>query len=221
MASVIQDYDDQLNEIEEEIRSGIDSLAKLKGNARQEKVTFTEKRIERARQVFNSFKMEIPELAPADRRTYQARAKDHQNTLNKLLSDLSWAKTEKDREDLVAGAKPARSTDPNQMTTGQLAQAGVDTQNESLSSLERSKRTIETTEAVGRATAGKLKEQTEQLSRISDDLDKIETQLKRADRELKAFIRRMMTDKIILCFLCILACGIVAAVALTIYNKQK
>lgn len=219
--SVIADYDDQLTEIEDEIQAGIDSLPKLKGNTRAEKVVFIEKRIERARQLFQSYKMEIPDLAPVDRRSYQNKAKDHQSKLNKLLGDLQWAKAERDRDDLMAGAKPARPQDPSQMTAGQLAQAGVEVQEDSLSSLERSRRTIEQTAEVGRETSGKLKAQTEQLGRIGDDLDKIETTLKRADRELRAFIRRMATDKVIMCFMMLIVLGICAIIIYQIVNKSK
>jgi SNARE protein len=87
--------------------------------------------------------------------------------------------------------------------------------------LERSRRTIEQTAEVGRETSGKLKAQTEQLGRIGDDLDKIETTLKRADRELRAFIRRMATDKVIMCFMMLIVLGICAIIIYQIVNKSK
>lgn len=216
--SVIQDYEDQLTEIEDEIQAGIDSLTTLKGNVRAEKVSFVEKRIERARQLFQSYKMEIPDLAPMDRRSYQNKAKDHQTRLNKLLQDLQWVKVDRNRDDLMAGSRavPTRNTDPSQMEAGQLAQAGVEVQEDTFSSLERSRRNIEQTTEAGRETSAKLKQQTEQVNAISEDLTRIDTTLKRAGRELRAFIRRMATDKVIMCFLMLLVLGIVAAVIVTI-----
>jgi hypothetical protein len=67
---------------------------------------------------------------------------------------------------------------------------------------------------VGAETAAKLKEQTEQLERVNADLDKIDTNIARARRQLRVFMRRMMTDKIILGFLFLIVIGIVVVIIL-------
>ena len=51
---------------------------------------------------------------------------------------------------------------------------------------------------VGTETAEKLRGQTEQLRNIDVDIMKVKSNLNRADVLIRAFVRKMMTDKIIM-----------------------
>jgi hypothetical protein len=156
----------------------------------------------------------------------EQKAADHEREMNSLKERLQWAKTEQGRHELMGAAASgggARSRrDPATMGTGELVQAGLDLQDDSLGSLGRGKRIVSQTEEIGRETGTKLKEQTEQLNVMSEDLDRIESTLKRADRELRAFIRRMATDKLIMGFLLLIVLLIAVAVIYTaIKGKDK
>ena len=67
---------------------------------------------------------------------------------------------------------------------------------------------------MGAETASKLKGQTEQLKNIDQDIMKVKSNLKRADLLLRAFMRRMATDKIFMVFMCLIFCGIITIIAL-------
>ena len=72
-------------------------------------------------------------------------------------------------------------------------------------SLKRTAAMVDESENLGNEAAGTLKKQTDQMKENLDKLEVIEGQVDKAKKELNAFIRRMMTDKIILCFAILIA----------------
>jgi hypothetical protein len=48
---------------------------------------------------------------------------------------------------------------------------------------------------------------------IYSNVDKIEGDLKRADKIMRAFMRRMATDKLVLCFILLIIIGIITIIA--------
>jgi SNARE protein len=75
---------------------------------------------------------------------------------------------------------------------------------------------IEESKEVGMQTAEELQRQRAQLSNIDNDVMRMEDNLKRADRLIKTFGKRMATDKLIQCFACtniLLIVGVVVYVA--------
>jgi|SaaInlStandDraft_6_1057023.scaffolds.fasta_scaffold108127_2 novel plant SNARE len=84
------------------------------------------------------------------------------------------------------------------MTADQIIAAGARTQDKSMQSIARSKAILARTEQIGLTTATTLAGQTDQLRRIDSDLDRIESNLALASKQIAQFVRRMATDKIIL-----------------------
>ena len=101
----------------------------------------------------------------------------------------------------------------DEMTAGEIIQEGAAIQDKSKAAVDRMKRQIEESKQVGAETAAKLKGQTEQLKNIDQDIMKVKSNLKRADLLLRAFMRRMATDKIFMIFMCLIFCGIIAIIA--------
>merc|ERR1712070_265491 len=79
---------------------------------------------------------------------------------------------------------------------------------------------VEEAKAVGREASEKLKAQTQQLQNIDNDIKTIESNLKRADALVRAFMRRMMTDKLILVFLGLIVLAIVIIVIYSAVNPK-
>merc|ERR1712087_398960 len=90
----------------------------------------------------------------------------------------------------------------------------------SLQSLGRMKAQLADTMQVGADTATKLKGQTEQLQNIDTDIMKVKSNLNRADLLIRAFMRRMATDKIIMVFMCLIFCGIIAIIVFKIVDPK-
>jgi len=206
MTEEISYYDEDLTELIAEIERGIDGLRKLSPVAKTQRINELQGRMQRAKQVLQAFKVEMRELPREAAATYDAKAKAHQATLQKLHGDLQWAKTESS-----AAAGGIRNVD--EMTSGEIIQEGGEIQDKSKAAVDRMKRQIEESKQVGAETAEKLKGQTEQLKNIDQDIMKVKSNLKRADLLLRAFMRRMATDKIFMVFMCLIFCGIIAIIA--------
>mmetsp|Transcript_12212 Transcript_12212/g.16874 ORF Transcript_12212/g.16874 Transcript_12212/m.16874 type:complete len:224 (-) Transcript_12212:675-1346(-) len=211
MSEELQDFDEELERLCAEIKKGIDALPKMKPQDRQSKVTYLEGRINRAKQVFRSFKVELRDLSKAEGAAYHKKAKEYNETINKLIQDLNWLQ---DREDLFDGTQ--RPQDVEQMTADQIIEKGAQIQQDSITSLGRTLQTIENTKEVGTATAARLKEQTEQLRKVGEDIEEVQANLKVAGKQLRAFVRRMATDKIIMCFIVLILIAVVVVIVLRI-----
>jgi len=98
-------------------------------------------------------------------------------------------------------------------------QASKALQDESLASVERSKQIVAETENIGSGTTTQLAQQREQLMKINEKLDTIEDELKRADKLIRSFVRRMATDRIVQIFLLLIVIGVVFIIGYQIYKK--
>jgi len=206
MTEEINFFDDELTEIIAEIEKGIDGLRKLSGTAKSERINYLmNDRMLRAKQSLQSFKVELREVPREQEQTYKVKEKEYHATLQKLNGDLQWAKSEMERSGLGL-----RSVDD--MSTMEILQEGGKVQDQSLGSLARMRAQIADTMQVGTNTATKLKGQTEQLQNIDTDIMKVKSNLNRADLLIRAFMRKMMTDKIIMVFMCLIFCGVVGII---------
>lgn len=64
-----------------------------------------------------------------------------------------------------------------------------------------------------------LKRQGDQIKNIQEDVNQIESNIARANKQIRIFMRRMATDKLILLMLFLVTCGIVVAVVMFILKK--
>ncbi|CAM9977549.1 unnamed protein product [Pylaiella littoralis] len=78
---------------------------------------------------------------------------------------------------------------------------------------------LQETEATADNTAVELTNQREQLGRITEDAIEIDSLLTRADRLVKVFSKRMMTDKFIQCFGCLNVAALVAIILYVVIKK--
>lgn len=106
------------------------------------------------------------------------------------------------------------------MTTQQVLEKGAKIQDESIKSLDRTIGVIEQTKNLGSETAQALAAQTEQLGRISEGVDEVESNLQQANKQLRAFARKIATDKIIMVFLCLIVCAIIAIIIIKVVDNS-
>jgi len=190
MTEEITYYDDELTEIIRTLEEGVDGLARKRPAAKAEAVREMEERLKRAKQVLHSFKVEMRELPRDQLHVFDQKHKEHTARLQALTGDLQIAKGDVDRHNLGV-----RSIE--EMTAGEILEVASKTQDQSLASVNRMKQRIEESRQVGTETAETLRGQTEQLKNIDVDIMKVKTNLNRADVLIRAFVRKMMTDKII------------------------
>jgi len=205
MSDEINYYDEELVELIQKIEYGIDKLRHLRYPAKNEAIRELDERMKRAKQVLHSFKVEMRELSRDEAANYDERHKEHHVRLQALSGDLQMAKSDADRKNLGV-----RSID--ELTPAQIIEVASKTQDDSMASVNRMKQKIAESKQVGADTASKLRQQTEQLKNIDTDIMKVKSNLNRADVLVRAFIRKMMTDKIILIFMCLIFMGVIAII---------
>ncbi|KAI9220651.1 hypothetical protein BC828DRAFT_415496 [Blastocladiella britannica] len=209
MSEELDEYDEQLKEITESMQSSLETeVSKLIGAARLEKCEYLKTRLNRGRQLVKSINVELRELPNDKRSIWVEKAKAYDTKLNQLQQDLNWAVTSAERDG--QGGRVVKGV--NEMTSKEMTAAALDTQQQSLQSTARTKALIATTIQVGTETFDVLKQQTDQIQGINDKVDQVESNLKRADKQLRAFMRKMATDKIIMIFVFLIVMGIVGAI---------
>ncbi|KAI9190368.1 hypothetical protein H9P43_001802 [Blastocladiella emersonii ATCC 22665] len=217
MTEELGEYDEQLSEIVEAMKNSLENeVSKLMGPARLEKCEYLKNRLNRGRQLVKSINVELRELPPDKRTIWVEKAKAYDGQLNKLQQDLNWAVTSAER-DGQAG-RVVKGVD--EMTAKEMTQAALETQAQSLQSTARTKAVIATTIQMGTETFDVLKQQTEQIQGINDKVDQVESNLKRADKQLRAFLRKMATDRIIMIFVFLIVLGIVGAILIRVFDPK-
>ncbi|PKU75775.1 putative plant SNARE 11 [Dendrobium catenatum] len=98
------------------------------------------------------------------------------------------------------------------MTNQQLMDTGGRMMNEADQAIERSKKVVEDTVNVGAETAAALKAQTEQMSRIVNELDSIHFSMKKASQLVKEIGRQVATDRCIMALLFLIVVGVIAII---------
>eukprot|EP00793_Prasinoderma_coloniale_P003618 PRCOL_00002993-RA len=103
----------------------------------------------------------------------------------------------------------------------ELMEEGRSQVRETDEALARSVRVVEDTIKVGATTAQALREQTEQIRRVEDDLDDMEFTLKKAGKVLQEITRGLATDKCIMCFLLLVVIGVGAIIAIKVADPSN
>ncbi|KAG6788693.1 hypothetical protein POTOM_004770 [Populus tomentosa] len=98
------------------------------------------------------------------------------------------------------------------MTNQQIMDHGNQMMDETDQAIERGKKVVQDTVNVGRETAEALKAQTEQMSRIVNELDTIHFSIKKASKMVKEIGRQVATDKCIMALLFLVVIGVIAII---------
>ncbi|CAN1333881.1 Novel plant SNARE 11 [Linum perenne] len=107
------------------------------------------------------------------------------------------------------------------MTNEQLMDQGHHMMDETDQALERGKKIVQETIDVGTETAASLKTQTEQMSRVVNELDSIHFSMKRASKLVKEIGRQFATDKAIMSMLFLIVLGIITIIIVKIMDPTN
>ncbi|KAJ3329819.1 hypothetical protein HDU76_007087 [Blyttiomyces sp. JEL0837] len=213
--SEIEEFDEQMQDLLQGIQQVLDrEIPRLKGTERTEKCSYLRNRLTRAKQVHRSLLVEIRDLPEDKVQEWEAKVKQYETTIGKLLQDVEWAETS-------AKGEEVKKKQVDDMTAKEITTQAIQIQQQTQESTTRAKRIVEQTIEIGTAVNDELKKQGEQIHNIADGVDQVESNLKRADKQLRVFMRRMATDKIFLVFIFLTVIGIVIAIALYIVKKKS
>lgn len=107
------------------------------------------------------------------------------------------------------------------MTNQQIMDHGNQMMDETDQAIERGKKVVQDTVNVGRETAEALKAQTEQMSRIVNELDSIHFSIKKASKMVKEIGRQVATDKCIMALLFLVVIGVIAIIIVKLVNPNN
>jgi len=141
--------------------------------------------------------------------------------MNSLQSDLQALQAEQRRGELFVNAQRDGGDFNDEEAGDKMIGEMNRLQDKTQESLDTTKNLIAASKDVGLSTIEELYRQREQLEQIDQDVDRLEDNLKRADKLLKTFGRRMATDKFIQCFACINVMLLVGVIIYTIVSKGK
>jgi len=205
MTEEITYYEEELQEVIGEVQKGLDGLRRLGAAAKSERVAELDSRLKRAKQVLHSFKVELRDLPRERSAEFDIKAREFHQRLQAMHGELQNAKQEAERAQVGV-----RTVD--EMTTQEVLSEAGKVQDQSMNALGRMKAQIAQTKEVGVATSVQLKAQTEQLKNIDTDIMKVKSNLSRADLLIRAFMRKVMTDKIIMAFMLLIFIGVIVIV---------
>ena len=221
MSDEIRDYDEELAALVEELSNGLLGLQEKAGKkssardiaAKSEKIHELSSRMQRAKQVLQSFKVELRDIPREQAIGFDTKGREYQQRLQTMFTELQAAKEDNERQQVGV-----RSVD--EMTTQEVMQEATKVQDQSMLKVKRIQQQVEESRAVGIATAQKLKGQTDQLKSIDADIMKVKSNLARADVLLRAFMRKMATDKLIMGFMCLIFIGVIVIIVFQVMNPE-
>ncbi|KAJ4712597.1 putative plant snare [Melia azedarach] len=223
----------QITDIFRALSNGFQKLEKIKDSNRQSRQLeeLTEKMRE-CKRLIKEFDREVKDMEGRnDPETNKMLNEKKQSMVKELNSYVALKKQHQanlennKRVDLFDGPNEGFAEDnvllASSMTNQQLIDNGNHMMDETDQVIERSKKVVHDTIDVGTETAAALKAQTEQMSRIVNELDSIHFSIKKASQLVKEIGRQVATDKCIMALLFLIVVGVIAIIIVKLVNPSN
>jgi len=191
MQAEIKMRDEQLQDLQEDLTNLFEKLPKSK--RKELDIDEIKDKIHEYTNALDSFKLEIRTQTQNDKAAYKTKAKKYAADLKVFKSDLEWQESQANKAELMDGYDPNAAADMN--SAQGMMKHGLKTQDDSKESLQRTLATANEALDIGKETAVKLEAQTEQLTRVYDDLGDMDGTLNRSRAIIKQMARKMRTDR--------------------------
>lgn len=236
--------------LDSELRTAIDKasttlngLMSMAYESRMDAFEKVQKDMKKINSLYHDLSVEVRLLdSPSDQRTFETKAQEHNAKIKKLKEEITKKRSEIHAQPAspsgggggassgaASGGQRAATYETNEQGEGynpakreahETKDRIARTQNKTLATLDDAEKTLIATEDTAADATAKLQAQTDQMRKINDDLDQLDSEVERAKKELNAFIRRMMTDKILICFAILVLLGIVLIVVFNFVIKK-
>ncbi|XP_047339066.1 novel plant SNARE 11-like [Impatiens glandulifera] len=228
----LAEIDGQVTDVLRALSNGFQKLDKIKDASRQSRQLeeLTEK-MKECKRLIKEFDQGIKDLGyksnPDSDKLLSERKQSMIKELNSFvaLKKKYASNLDNKRIDLFDGPGEGLAEDnmllASSMTNQELIGEGHRMMDETDDAIERSKKVVQDTINVGTETAATLKGQTEQMSRIVNDLDSIHFSMKKASKLVKQLGRQIATDRAIMAMLFLIVIGVVAIIIVKIVNPQN
>ena len=111
--------------------------------------------------------------------------------------------------------------DLREMDSQQLVQHGRGMMNQTDKSVSRSKKIVHETIEMGAVTAAKLKEQTQKLDEITDELDELQFSVRKSLNLVRDITKGLATDRCVITLMLLVALGVVAIIIVKATGADK
>lgn len=228
----LAEIDGQIADIFRALSNGFQKLEKIKDSNRQSRqLEELTGKMRECKRLIKEFDKEVKDLEHRnDPSTNKMLNEKKQSMVKELNSYVAMKKQyasnlDNKRVDLFEGPGEGLAEDnvllASSMTNQQLMDNGNQMMDETDQAIERSKKVVHETINVGTDTAAALKAQTEQMSRIVNELDSIHFSIKKASKLVKEIGRQVATDRCIMALLFIVVLGVIAIIIVKLVNPHN
>ncbi|KCV67794.1 hypothetical protein H696_05736 [Fonticula alba] len=212
----IKDYGEQIDELFYRVETSIQrDITSLQGRARVEKIDYLLGRMRRAQHLLESYQIELSLLSPLEAHPFNVAYRGYEEKHTSLDSRLNELRQIFQSEEQVDA-----SGAPVGMTNRQIIQAAETIQLESKASTGRSLAIIDETIKVASDTTKTLHEQTDQIERIHQGIEQVDSNARTAEKQLRILIRRLATDRLVLVLIVLVVLAIIAAIVVGVVKKK-
>jgi len=222
MSSDCASYHEDLGDKLRRIRSDVENLKTVRGATRADGVNQAMERLKSCRKLLQQFRNDVRSLLDdqAEIDDYDKKSKLHEREIQQLTQQLTALKT------LEAGVDEAISSssyiDPRSKAAargkvGEIEQLQIRTMDE----LKKAAEVLQDTQDQAEQGLHQLVKQREVLILIKEDLRTLDGNVQRAKREMNAFVRRMMGDRLVLVMMFIVLIGIITLIVWRIVAMNK
>ncbi|XP_052158381.1 novel plant SNARE 11 [Oryza glaberrima] len=228
----LAEIDGQIGDILRALQNGFQKLDKIKdANRRSRQLEELTDKMRDCKRFIKDFERVVKDMAgstdPETARMLHDRKQSMIKELNSYVALKKQYASENKRVDLFDGPSVEDGFGEenvllaSNMTNQQLMDQGNQLMDETDQAIARSKQTVQETINVGTETAAALKSQTEQMSRIVNELDSIHFSIKKASQMVKEIGRQVATDRCIMALLFLIVAGVIAIIVVKIVNPQN
>ncbi|XP_077232681.1 putative plant SNARE 11 [Tasmannia lanceolata] len=230
----LANIDGQISDIFRALSNGFQKLEKIKDSNRQSRqLEELTGKMRECKRLIKEFDREVKEEegrnAPDTNRMLNEKKQSMIKELNSYvaLKKQYASSLETKRVDLFDGPGGGEGFGEENvllastMNNQQLVDGGNRMMDETDQAIERSKKVVEDTVNVGAETAAALKAQTEQMSRIVNELDSIHFSIKKASQLVKEIGRQVATDRCIMALLFLIVMGVIAIIIVKLVNPNN
>lgn len=188
-------------------------------------------RMREAKRLIKEFDREMQGESKTNPESHKLLNETKQSMIKELNSFVSLRKRYTssigNRQELLDGSSHAGAAQDldvrvaSTLSNQELIQTGRQQMDETDKTIERSRKVVEETIHIGTETTTTLKGQTEQVGRITNELDTIQFSLKKASQLVKEIGRQLATDKCVMFFLLLITAGIIAITIVKLVYPDK
>lgn len=222
----------QISDIFRALSNGFQKLEKIKDTNRQSRqLEELTGKMRECKRLIKEFDREVKDLEIRNDPDINRKLNERKQSMIKELNSYVALKKqyasnlENKRVDLFEGPGEGFAEEngllASSMTNQQLVDNGNQMMDETDQAIERSKKVVNDTVSVGTETAAALKAQTEQMSRIVNELDSIHFSIKKASQLVKEIGRQVATDRCIMFFLLLIVIGVIAIIIVKLVHPNN